>query len=225
MLKEYDFIALQEVRDTKILDRTLSMLKDEYALDYNYRASSKVGRGVKEIYAFLYRTDKVACVNMPEVYADPYDLFIREPFYALFQAGEFDFYVITIHSIYGSRVAERRAEARELAKVYSLIQDLYEENDILLMGDFNLGPLDGGFDDLRWISSMAYVNEDIATSIKDRLYDNIWFQSDFTVEYTGEFGVAKFDETQFGNDDKKASLAVSDHRPLWARFDTQRDDD
>ncbi len=27
LLKEYDFIALQEVRDTEILDRTVSMLK------------------------------------------------------------------------------------------------------------------------------------------------------------------------------------------------------
>ena len=93
------------------------------------------------------------------------------------------------------------------------------------MGDFNLDPLDGGFDDLRWVPSIAYVNEDIATSIKDRLYDNIWFQRDHTWEYTGEFGVVKFDETRYGNDDKKASLAVSDHRPFRATFDIVRDDD
>ncbi len=35
----------------------------------------------------------------------------------------------------------------------------------------------------------------------------------------------KFDEQLFGNDDKKASLMVSDHRPLWAEFDISEDDD
>jgi hypothetical protein len=29
----------------------------------------------------------------------------------------------------------------------------------------------------------------------------------------------------FGNDDKKASLMVSDHRPLYAEFDVCVDDD
>ena len=34
-----------------------------------------------------------------------------------------------------------------------------------------------------------------------------------------------FDETDFGNDDKAANLAVSDHRPVWAVFSIDRDDD
>ena len=38
-------------------------------------------------------------------------------------------------------------------------------------------------------------------------------------------GIIKFDEVLFGNDDKKASLMISDHRPLWAEFDTRVDDD
>ena len=28
-----------------------------------------------------------------------------------------------------------------------------------------------------------------------------------------------------GNDDDAASLAVSDHRPIWVTFQTERDDD
>jgi hypothetical protein len=71
-----------------------------------------------------------------------------------------------------------------------------------------------------------HTNQDrLPTSIKDKLYDNIWFQGNFTEEFTGKFGIIKFDETLFGNDDKKASLMVSDHRPLWAEFDTSMDDD
>ena len=36
ILKEYDFIAIQEVRDTVILDRTISMLKNQFNLNYKY---------------------------------------------------------------------------------------------------------------------------------------------------------------------------------------------
>ena len=99
LLKEFDFIAVQEVRDTKILDRTVSMLKNQFNLNYKYLASPKVGRKVQEIYAFLYRTDKVEYLEESYVVGDEKDLFIREPFFAKFKAGNFDFYVISIHII------------------------------------------------------------------------------------------------------------------------------
>ena len=62
--------------------------------------------------------------------------------------------------------------------------------------------------------------------IKDSsLYDNIFFQRDAVTEYLGRSGIDKFDETDFGNDDKAANLAVSDHRPVWAVFSIETDDD
>lgn len=72
---------------------------------------------------------------------------------------------------------------------------------------------------------MIHINDEIPTSIKDTLYDNIWFQAHFPKEFTGTYGIIKFDEVLFGNDDKKASLTVSDHRPLWAEFIIDSDDD
>ena len=57
------------------------------------------------------------------------------------------------------------------------------------------------------------------------LYDNIFFQTDAVTEYLGISGIDKFDETDFGNDDKAANLAVSDHRPVWAVFGTNLEDD
>ena len=157
--------------------------------------------------------------------SDEKDLFIREPFFAKFKAGNFDFYVISIHIIWGDSISERRAEALLLDDVYLSVQNLNDENDILLMGDFNLSPDDKGFVELLEISDMVYVNGKLPTSIKDRLYDNIWFQSNYTKEFTWGFGVMKFDEQLFENNDKKASLMVSDHRPLWAEFNVSVDDD
>jgi hypothetical protein len=116
LLKEFDFIAIQEVRDTQILDRTVSMLKNQFNLDYRYLASDRVGtEKSKEINAYLYRTDKVKPLKNFSLYIDTEDHFIREPFIALFKAGDFDSYAINIHSIYGDSVSERRFEAKKLA--------------------------------------------------------------------------------------------------------------
>ena len=53
----------------------------------------------------------------------PDDGFIREPAAADFQAGTFDFTLITVHSIFWGYKAERRAEAELLDKVYAAVQD------------------------------------------------------------------------------------------------------
>jgi endonuclease/exonuclease/phosphatase family metal-dependent hydrolase len=200
LLKEFDFIAIQEVRDTQILDRTVSMLKNQFNINYNYLASDKVGtERSKEIYAYLYRTDKVRPLKNFGLYQDAEDHFICEPHVALFRAGEFDFYAINMHSIYGDSVSERRFEAKKLAGVYAAVQSRDGENDVLLMGDFNLAPDDSGFQSLKAIPNMVFVNGKLPTSIKDRLYDNIWFQAHFTKEFTGKFGIINFDEVLFGN--------------------------
>jgi hypothetical protein len=44
------------------------------------------------------------------------------------------------------------------------------------------------------------------------------------MEFTGTYGIIKLDKVLFGNDDKKASLMKSDHRPLCAEFDVSVDD-
>ena len=76
------------------------------------------------------------------------------------------------------------------------------------------------------IPSMTYLFRLPQKShIKDSsLYDNIFFQTDAVTEYLGRSGIDRFDETDFGNDDTAASLAVSDHRPVWAVFSLTGDD-
>jgi endonuclease/exonuclease/phosphatase family metal-dependent hydrolase len=224
LLKEYDFIAIQEARDIDVLDRAVRMLSDEFGLTYEYVSSDGAGRGShKELYVFLFRRDAVQYKDIGAFIPDPVDYFIREPYYALFKAGNFDFYAINIHLIYGDKKSDRLQEARLLDDVYRHVQSLDSENDVLLMGDFNLGPEDEFLSELRGIESMMYVNKEPST-IAGRLYDNVWFQSSHTQEFI-DSGVYKFDEDLYDDDDRKASLAVSDHRPLWARFDSSRDDD
>jgi competence ComEA-like helix-hairpin-helix protein len=225
-LKDYDFIAIQELRDERIMERAVEMLDDEFNKEYSFVISDAVGtERHKERYAFLYRSDLIDYLDFSDSYPDVADNFIREPFYASFISGNFDFTIITIHSIYGHSKAERRAEARLLDEVYSYVQqENGVEQDVILCGDFNLSASDDAFNDLRNIYSMQELISG-GTSIKDKEYDNIWINPTYTSEYNNSAGIDKFDETDFQNEDAKASLAVSDHRPIWAKYVTSNPDD
>ena len=133
-LFDYDFIAIVELRDEVVLQRTQRILA-QMGKSYNYEFSPAVGRGVKERYAFLYREDRVSVVSPGELYpdaADGRDNFSRDPYWATFRAGEFDFSVIAVHVIWGDTVGPRKAEVKALAEVYEYVQDANgDEEDVL----------------------------------------------------------------------------------------------
>ena len=231
-LIDYDFISIVELRDEKVLQRTQKIL-GEMGKNYEYDISAAVGRGVKERVAFLYDSAFIEVVQAGELYpdeADGTDDFIRDPYYATFRAGKFDFSVIAVHIIWGSRVGDRRDEIMALAPVYAHVQKENgpHEDDILLVGDFNRDTGDlkafGALMAMPSMTSLFHLPQ--KSHIKDSsLYDNILFQTDYVTEYTGTAGIDKFDETDFGNNDKAANDAVSDHRPVWATFRINTDDD
>ena len=230
-LADYNFIAIVELRDEVVLKRTQKILS-QLGKTYQYQLSPAVGRGVKERYAFLYEPELVSVVKRGELYPDAVDGkddFSRDPYWATFRAGEFDFSVIVAHVIWGDRVEPRKAEVRALADVYQYVQDANGvEDDILLLGDFNRNPTDTeAYSRIMAIPSMTRLFQFPQKShIRDSsLYDNIFFQKDYVKEYLNRSGIDRFDETDFGNDDEAANLAVSDHRPVWAVFSITRDDD
>ena len=226
-LIDYDFIAISEVRDEKVLKRIQKILS-ELGAEYGYLVSNPVGRegsSYRERYAFLYYKGLVSVVKNGEFYpdaADGTDDFVRDPYWATFRAGRFDFSVIVVHVIWGDTVAARQAEVMELAEVYEYVQEANgTEDDVLLVGDFNREPSDTiAYSNLMALPSMTQLFQLPQKShIRDSsLYDNIFFQKNYVTEYLGSSGIDKFDETDFGNDDKAANLAVSDHRPVWAVF-------
>ena len=227
-LIDYDLIAIVEVRDEAVLRRTEQLL-EEHGRDYDYLMSPPVGAKVKERYAFLFDRGMVRVIEDGEVFPDPNDAFLREPYFASFRVGEFDFTVVAVHVIWGNSVVQRRREVQELASVYQAVQAANgAEQDVILLGDFNRNPDDGeAYRPLLDIPMMTHLFQLPQKShIKDTsLYDNIFFQTHHLTEYTGDSGIDRFDETDFGNDDAAASLAVSDHRPVWGTFHTAEDDD
>ena len=232
VLTDYDFISIVELRDETVLKRLQTILK-AMGKNYEYDISAAVGRGVKERVAFFYNPAFIEVVQPGQIYpdaADGTDDFIRDPYWATFRAGKFDFSVIAVHIVWGSRVGDRRDEIMALAPVYEHVQKHNgpDEDDILLVGDFNRDPGDlKAFGALLAMPSMTSLFQLPRKShIKDSsLYDNILFQADYVTEYTGTNGIDKFDETDFANDDTAANSAVSDHRPVWATFRINADDD
>lgn len=231
--RNFDFITVMEVRDTNILQRFMTMLNSQFGRHYAYDVSPVLGeadpdnRAYSEMCAFVYDTAVVHPVTAGRRYEDA--TFFRKPYYGTFKAGNFDFTVIGIHVIWGDTVEGRRKEIKRLATVYRTIQDGNpNENDVILVGDFNRDPND----DLSWgplkaISSMTQLFSlpDKSMVWDTHLYDNILFQSCYTTEYSLDKGINRFDETDFSNNDDLASKTVSDHRPVWALFRVNGTDD
>jgi endonuclease/exonuclease/phosphatase family metal-dependent hydrolase len=226
-LQQYDLIAIQEVQDREVIDRVLAALA-ERGLDYDAVVTYPVGRSTTERYAFMWRPEEVKLLTGVRMWRDPDDVFIREPVIGDFRAGSFDFSLINIHSIVGDTKAERRAEAELLDEPYNSVQAAdWAENDVILLGDFHLPPEDAAFADLDAILDPLITGTRFTTISENAksLYDNMWFDTAYVSEYTGHNGVDDFDVTVFDNDDQAASLAVSDHRPIWATFHTDGFDD
>ena len=230
VLIDYDVVGLVELRDEEVLKRTVAQL-ESMGRRYEYLISPPVGRHMKERFAFLYDPRFVSAVTAGQVFDDDKngrDDFIRDPYFATFRAGSFDFTAILVRAVWG-KVEERQREIQGLADVYRRIQHSdANENDVILLGDFNRNPDDSrAFARLESIPSMINLFDlPLTSDIEDKsLYDNIFFQRGHTVEYTGECGIDKFDVTDWANKDKAASQAVSDRRPVWARFSMQLDDD
>jgi len=168
---------------------------------------------VKERYAFLYRPEKVSLIEEGEVFPDPLDRFIREPYYATFKAGDFQFTLATIHVLFGDSKKDRREEIKLLPAVYRFLSKDHENT--IILGDFNMPPEDPSWDALGSDFGLKNViaSPEKTTITDTSLYDNIWTDSPVV-----RSGVMRFDETMFGDNDEKAENEVSDHRPIWADF-------
>ncbi len=222
IINRYDIIAIQEVRDTIVLDR----LRERLPANWDYIASKPVGRGVKELYAFFYRTDRVTPITAVMTLEDPDDHFIREPAIASFSTSSFDFTLVTIHVIYGHSVAERREEVSLLDDVLTLVDgENGAEEDVILLGDFNMDADDESWQIQGYIPVISPTQMTTVTDTSS--YDNIWLSEAHT--YCHEFShlneIYRFDEEVFGGDDDTAKLICSDHRPISVVFSSDSDDD
>ncbi len=213
VLRMFDLVAIQELRDTEVLTRTITVLERKTGVDWDFVASGPVGNGVKERYAYLYRTLRVkpegaarlidnVWRKSPPTPNDSYagkiaqlegkmrgknvKPFLREPFLGSFRAGKFDFRLLTIHTIYKKKESlQRGVEFRQLAAVYTELLDDGGDKDLIVLGDFNDPPDHKRFKPLAAISDLrCFTNPPQKTTIRDiSLYDTICFQRSNTEKF------------------------------------------
>jgi len=237
VIEHFDIVALQEVEALKGLKNLVSQVETNTGVDWEYVASPLVGSGgAAEYYSFVYRTDRVTYIeDTSGVYPEPSpDDFSREPFYASFRAGSFDFTLITVHITWGLFARLRTEECRRLQSVWSYVQHLDPaEDDLILLGDFNRDkPTHSAFNPLEELGITPVLTAAGTRTTYGRTasggnwYDHIWIDPDFTAtELTADIGTGTPAQNAAGGGCPSPLRSASDHCPIWAVFDTTEDDD
>ncbi|XP_014262690.2 deoxyribonuclease-1 [Maylandia zebra] len=144
IVQRYDVILIQEVRDSD-LSATQKLMEyvNKDSPQYKYIVSEPLGASTyKERYLFLYR-EALVSVAKSYTYDDGpeetgQDAFSREPFVVMFSSKHTavrDFTLIPQHTSPESAV-------RELNALYDVVADVrarWNNDDIVLLGDFNAG--------------------------------------------------------------------------------------
>lgn len=216
----FDLVAIQEVlRDGAGVDALLNTLGPPWRSTH----LSPESPGGERL-TFIYRDDRIRPVSpaVPLGGAST-GVFERLPYAATFRCGAFDFELITVHLSWGD-VAQRSNEMRTLADLVARRLVASTEKDIILLGDFNEQK---SRPNLSYLHAAGFQTDvRIGTNLSSReMYDHILIHPNHTREYLGQTAVFAFDELLYGNDDKQAVTAVSDHRPVYADFATTGPDD
>ena len=230
IIRNYDVIAVQEIRDSS--QTALPLLRDAVnsmgSPQYEYVVSERLGRTVsKEQYAYIYNTQTIQQIGSPYVYPDTNDLFQREPYVVEFKTknGSFDFVLITIHT--DPNTANQ--EISDLPKVVDDAKRRFQaEGDFIIMGDLNADCTyfkENSQSPLRSADYYLVINNSFDTTTKstDCTYDRIIITTPAKTDFTGEAGVFRFDEAYNLNYD--STIAVSDHYPVYSTFWNNRDTD
>jgi endonuclease/exonuclease/phosphatase family metal-dependent hydrolase len=226
VVRDHDVVALQEVMTPAGVDQLLELLPGWAALV----SPAPVGRaGYAEHYAVLYRTDRVRPIESFTV-DDPADDFVREPFVACLAAGEFDFCMVIIHVVFGSRTGPRDDEIAALGPLIDQLSLRSSERDWLVVGDFNRPA--------RARSFAALTSRGFAMASGDRLlptsigrsgyksdYDHLLLHPTHTREWRRDCERIDIVAVACEGDHDRCARDLSDHAPIEASFITAGPDD
>jgi endonuclease/exonuclease/phosphatase family metal-dependent hydrolase len=226
IVSRYDLIAVQEVRSARPepVERFMALLPERYG----YVLGPREGRSSsKEQFWIIYDTEKLAVLGV-ETWSDPGDRFERNPLGVYFQTkGKFDFILVDVH-VRPAGAAEEIAAMPDMAAGF---RELWQEEDLLLAGDFNA---DGLYYDESALSAVFPADEyliitgnDLDTTVAagDNSYDRIIISSSAVEDYAFHLGVLRFEDHYDFDTLTIRPGELSDHYPVWAEFFIDRDTD
>ena len=223
IIQQFDLIAIQEFRskDQTVLQTFLNAINANGAR-YQLAYSGRLGTtSSKEQYLYLYDTNRIELVGDPFVVPDQHQQLHREPFVCHFRTrlrqGDprppFTFALANVHTDPDVTTQELAA----LSQVYAWLQRGLQEDDVIMLGDFNEPPSRYGQGFWQNRSLRVVLDDRIPTNTRGtKAYDNMIFDISQTPEFAGQAGV--LDMHTFYGLTREQALAVSDHQPVWATF-------
>jgi endonuclease/exonuclease/phosphatase family metal-dependent hydrolase len=226
IVSRFDLTAVQEVRSARPepVERFMALLPERYG----YVLGPREGRSSsKEQFWIIYDTEKLTVLGA-ETWPDPGDRFERNPLGVYFQTKDkFDFILVDVH-VRPDSAAEEIAAMPELAAGF---RELWQERDVILMGDFNA---DGYYYDETALSAvfpgdeyLIITGNDLDTTVAagDNSYDRIIISASALEDYAFRLGVLRFEEHYDFDALPVRPRELSDHYPVWAEFFIDRDTD
>jgi hypothetical protein len=219
-----------------VLDSLKKYLNAENGKDYEFILSPQVK---DERYLYVYDKNKIQVLVAGKLVTDKGDdpgtpicdpksagKMLRQPFYATFKSGSFDFILVTAHTSPNKNIPELNA----LYDFYNEVRKQGKsQKDVILLGDLNADCSylrESAKIKLRSPNFIWVVDNSEDTTVRDSTncaYDRMIFSKSTAEDYTGEYGVYMFDKEHHLS--KQTALKVSDHYPIWAEFYTDQDTD
>jgi len=221
IVRMYDIVALQEIKDVsgkapQVLIDAVRSKGGNWRMELSPRSGLQTDDGrSQEQYAFIYNGDKIDLSGDARLFDDePRDLFQREPFVARFRhiKGNFSFVMINIHTKPG-----RIEEIGSLNDVYWwALFEFFGDDNFVILGDLNAGcdyasPGDLDRMEIRGDNFLWITPDGADTNFSDSrcAYDRIIVNTEMATRFKGDQGV---------NKESVSSREISDHLPVWAKF-------
>lgn len=220
-LRDYDIVAIQEVVAGNGGAQSVAKLADELnrtGTKWNYTVSNPTqgGRYSSERYAYLWKPNHVELIKKAWLDVDFVEDIEREPYFIKFKYKNEYFTLVNIHAVPKTKQPER--ELKHL-KFY---QDLYPEENLIFLGDFNLPQSHTVFNPLK---TRGYVSALVSqkTSLKMQCISNECLASEYDNIFLNSkhFSILKSGVNSFYKSfpDLKSARTISDHIPIWVEFD------
>ncbi len=225
IINRFDLVMIQEVRD--LSETAIIELQEQINAvslhPYELFLSERLGRTQsKEQLAFLYRADKLRFVE-GETVADPQDLYERPPVWTRFEHLESEMIINILGAHLDPDVVPSEIEAlyNEFARYHLRA---IEGEAAIVMGDFNAGCR--YLTDSELAVATLFQTENLVSLLSDEIdttttstycpYDRI-LVGGAMIDSVLESGVYLYDQALGLTGE--VTRSVSDHYPVWARFD------
>jgi len=226
--RRFDILAIQELRDKdqRVIPEFLSHINKNgaaYAAAVGPRQGYVVAGQTTRYFeqtVFLYDTRTIEITGDSYAAIDRANVMHRPPFVGQFRCKAvppnmqpFTFNLMNVH-------IDPDDAHREFVALQPILAEIYqrhpEEDDFILLGDFNEEP--NKYARYRWMRQQhaALPSQWKTNTAMTKAYDNIVFDQELTAEFTNQAGVMNLmEEFRLGRDDAKH---ISDHMPVWAVF-------